>query len=206
MRGIGKWFWGIWQTQSFFSKYAVSESLVCFPVTRFGMMQYSQVQVWGDSSFQDLRNLNIREAKNIQNYQAQNWLGIWVLSPPHHNHKTIFIWNPATPWLLLRFLSLINVQYTWQRNKECFKTHYGPLVQGCHHWILIEALCMCQETRAYPATWTADTGGLWPEHLRTDPCPSWSLPFPQPWYRHQMHYHSHPTKWQPKSDIQPVIC
>lgn len=50
--------------------------------------------------------------------------------------------------------------------------HYGLLVQRCHHCILIQALWMCQETRAYPATQTADTEELLPEHLSTDPCPS----------------------------------
>lgn len=39
----------------------------------------------------------------------------------------------------------------------------------CHHRILIQAPRRCQETRAYPATQTADTEGLLPKHLTTDP-------------------------------------
>lgn len=85
---------------------------------------------------------------------------------------------------------------------ECFKMHYGLLVQRCHHCILIQALWMCQETRASPATQTADTEELLP----TDPWPTRSLPFPPRYQRYRVHYRCRRTQrtWQLKSNIQSV--
>lgn len=153
----------------------------------------------------ELWGLNIKENKNPQNCQGQEWLRICSSAPLCHNHKAIFIQISSTPLFLLHVLLLINEQYTWQRSGR-FKTHYDLLVQRCHLCTSIWVLWMlCQETCGYSNPNYRPKGAI-TRASPTGPQPTCSLPSSPRWQKFWAHYHSPQTQQHMKtqSNIQLV--